>query len=78
MTGILQISKCSNYATYRKAINFDMQQMQSYTKEKNIHKFIYDDGEGINRLAGSGRKTVADRDSLRDAIRGTASLAGCY
>ena len=27
------------------------------------------DGEGVNRRAGSGRKTVADSDSLRDAIR---------
>ena len=28
-----------------------------------------DDGEGVNRRAGSGRKTVVDRDSLWDAIR---------
>ena len=35
-----------------------------------------DDGEDINRRAGSARKTVVDRDSLRDAIRGTASLTG--
>ena len=28
-----------------------------------------DDGEGVNRRAGSGRKTVVDRDNLRDAIR---------
>ena len=28
-----------------------------------------DDGEGVNRRAGSGRKTVVGRDSLRDAIR---------
>ena len=27
-----------------------------------------DDGEGVNRRAGSGRKSVVDRDSLRDAI----------
>ena len=32
-----------------------------------------DDGKGVNRHADSGRKTVVDRDSLRDAIRGTAS-----
>ena len=32
-----------------------------------------DDGEGVNRRAGRGRKTVVDRNSLRDAIRGTAS-----
>ena len=31
-----------------------------------------DDGEGVNRRAGSGRKTVVDRDSLRDAIQRTA------
>ena len=30
------------------------------------------------KSAGSGRKTVVDCDSLRDAIRGTASIAGCY
>ena len=35
-------------------------------------------GEGINRRAGSSRKTVVDCDSLRDAIQGTASLAGCH
>ena len=34
-----------------------------------------DDGEGVNRRADSGRKTVIDRDSLRVAIRGTASNA---
>lgn len=28
-----------------------------------------DDGEGVNRRAGSGRKSVVDHDSLRDAIR---------
>ena len=28
------------------------------------------DGEGVNRRAGSGRKTAVDRNSLRDAIRG--------
>ena len=27
-----------------------------------------DDGEGVNRRAGSGRMAVVDRDSLRDAI----------
>ena len=27
-----------------------------------------DDGEDANRRAGSGRKSVVDRDSLRDAI----------
>ena len=32
-----------------------------------------DDGEGVNRRAGSGRKTVVDRDRLRNAIEGTAS-----
>ena len=32
-----------------------------------------DDGVGVNRCAGSGRKTVVDRVRLRDAIRGTAS-----
>ena len=32
-----------------------------------------DDGESVNRRAGSSRKTVVDRDSLRDAIQGTAS-----
>ena len=31
-----------------------------------------DYGEDVNRLAGSDRKTVVDRDSLWDAIRGTA------
>ena len=41
-----------------------------------------DNGEGVNRRAGSGRKTVVDRDSLgmllkgllrlRNAVRGTA------
>ena len=30
-----------------------------------------DDGEGVNRPAGSGRKTVVDCDRLGDAIRGT-------
>ena len=28
-----------------------------------------DDDEGVNRRADSGRRTVVDRDSLRDAIR---------
>ena len=28
-----------------------------------------DDGKGMNRRASSGRKTVVDRDSLRDVIR---------
>ena len=32
-----------------------------------------DDSEGINRREDSGRKTVLDRDSLRDAIRSTPS-----
>ena len=36
-----------------------------------------DDGKGVNRRAGSGQKTVVDRDSLLDAIRETASLTGC-
>ena len=27
------------------------------------------DGEGVNRRAGIDRKTVVDRDGLRDAIR---------
>ena len=31
------------------------------------------DGEGVIRQAGSSRKTIVDRDSLRDAIRETAS-----
>ena len=31
-----------------------------------------DDGEGVNRRAGIGRKAVMERESLRDAIRGTA------
>ena len=30
-----------------------------------------DDGEGVNRRAGSGQKTVLDRDSLQVAIQGT-------
>ena len=34
-----------------------------------------DDGEGVNRRAGSGFKTVMDHDSLPDAIHGTASFA---
>ena len=38
-----------------------------YTIKKRM-----DDGEGVNRRAGSGRKTVLDRDRLPDAIRGTA------
>ena len=37
-----------------------------------------DNGEGVNRHAGSGRKTVVDRDSLRDVNRGTASLTGFH
>ena len=32
-----------------------------------------DDNEGVNRRAGSGRKAVVDRDSLRNAIWGIAS-----
>ena len=28
-----------------------------------------DDGESVNRQANSGRKSVVDRDSLRDAIK---------
>ena len=32
-----------------------------------------DDGEGINRRAGSGRKTVVKCNSLRNVIRGTTS-----
>ena len=35
-----------------------------------------DVGERANRIAGSSRKTVVGRDSLRYAIRGTASGAG--
>ena len=38
-----------------------------------IKKYM-DDGEGINRRAGSGRKTVVNRDGLRDVIRGNASM----
>ena len=34
-----------------------------------------DDTEGVNRRTDSGQKTVVGRDSLRDAIQGTASLA---
>ena len=40
----------------------------SRTTVYSIKKHM-DDGEGINRRAGSGQKTVVDRDSLRDAIR---------
>ena len=32
-----------------------------------------DDEEGVNRRAGSGRKTVVDRDSLWDAIQSNLS-----
>ena len=32
-------------------------------------KKCMDDGEGANRRASSGRKTVMDRDSLWDTIR---------
>ena len=32
-----------------------------------------DDGEGVNRRDGSVRKTVVERGSLRDAMRGTSS-----
>lgn len=34
-----------------------------------------DDGEGVNRRAGSGRKSVVDRDSLRDAIQSSPSTS---
>ena len=34
-----------------------------------------DDGESANRRAGSGRKTVVDYDSLRDAIRSSLSTS---
>ena len=34
-------------------------------------------GEGVNRRAASDRKTVVDRDSLRDAIRGSPSMFMC-
>ena len=37
-----------------------------------------DDGKSVNSRAGRGRKPVVDRDRLRDAIRETASLAGCH
>ena len=36
------------------------------------------DSEGVNRCAGSSRKTVVDRDSLRDAIRRISSLVECH
>ena len=32
------------------------------------------DGEGVNRLAGSSRKTVVDRGSLRDDIRSSSRI----
>ena len=32
-----------------------------------------DDGEGVSRRAGSGRKTVLNRESLQDAIRSSPS-----
>ena len=32
-----------------------------------------DNGEGVNRRVGSGQQTVVNRDSLRNASRGTAS-----
>ena len=38
-----------------------------YSIEKRM-----DDGEGVNRRASSGRKTVVDRDSLRNAIRSSS------
>ena len=39
----------------------------SRTTVKAIKKRM-DDDEGVNRRASSGRKTVVDRDSMRDAI----------
>ena len=39
-------------------------------------KKCMDDGEGVNSRSGSGRMTVVDHDSLRDAIRRNALLAG--
>ena len=36
----------------------------------SINKLI-DDGESVDRRAGSGRKAAEDRDSLRDAFRRT-------
>ena len=44
----------------------------------NTIKKRMDDGKGVKKRAGSGRKTVLDRDSLRNAIRGSALLAGCH
>ena len=35
------------------------------------------DGECAGRYAGSGRKTVVARDSLRSVIRGTVFFIGC-
>ena len=35
----------------------------------NAIKMCMDGGEDVNRRAGSGRRTVVDRDSLRDVIR---------
>ena len=36
-----------------------------------------DDNEGVNRCAGSGRKTVVDRYSLRDAIPSGPTVSIC-
>ena len=38
-------------------------------------KKLMDDSEAVNRRAGSGRKTVVDRDSLRDAIRSSLRMS---
>ena len=40
-----------------------------FCKTVNANKKRMDDGEGVNRRARGGRKTVVDRDTLRDAIR---------
>ena len=44
---------------------------QRIERQRAIKKRM-DDGAVVNRRAGSGRKTVVDRDSLQDAIRRTA------
>ena len=41
-------------------------------------KKLMDDGEGVNRRTSSGRKSVVDRDSLRDVIRSRARTFMCH
>ena len=45
----------------------------SRTTDYTIKKRL-DDGEGANKHAGSGRKTIVDRDSLWDAFQGLLLL----